>query len=42
MREQIESLGRRITLFNLLAGPLLAIALFLAFGRLRRRSARAP
>jgi hypothetical protein len=42
MREQVESLGRRLTLFNLLAGPLLVIVLFLALRRLRRRSTHAP
>jgi hypothetical protein len=42
MREQVESLGRRLTLFNLLAGPLLVIVLFLALRRLRRRPTHAP
>jgi hypothetical protein len=42
MREQVESLGRRLTLFNLLAGPLLVIVLFLALRLLRRRAAAAP
>ena len=38
MREEVESLGRHVTLFNLLAGPILVLALFLALGRFRRRS----
>jgi ABC-2 type transport system permease protein len=37
MREQVESLGRRVTLFNLLAGPILVIGLFLALRRFRPR-----
>jgi ABC-2 type transport system permease protein len=37
MREQVESVGRQITLLNLLAGPFLVIALFLALRRLRPR-----
>ncbi|MGA7489578.1 MAG: hypothetical protein WBW74_21850 [Xanthobacteraceae bacterium] len=41
MREQVESLGRRITLLNLIAGPLLVIALFVALWPLRGRRARA-
>ena len=37
MREEVESLGRRMTLFNLLAGPILVVGLFLAVGRFRPR-----
>jgi hypothetical protein len=37
MREEVESLGRRMTLFNLLAGPILVVGLFLALGRFRPR-----
>jgi ABC-2 type transport system permease protein len=38
MREEVESLGRHVTLLNLTAGPILVLALFLALGFLRRRS----
>jgi|EndMetStandDraft_8_1072994.scaffolds.fasta_scaffold10330_3 ABC-2 type transport system permease protein len=37
MREEVETLGRRMTLFNLLAGPILVIGLFLALRRFRPR-----
>lgn len=37
MRENVEALGLRVTLFNLFAGPLLALAFAALMWRLRRR-----